>query len=353
MKARDIVVMGASAGGVEALMTIVRDLPRDLPAAVLVVLHVPAHGTSVLPQLLTRAGNLVAKHPIDDEPLRRGQIYVAPPDHHIVLRDSVVHVVLGPRENGHRPAIDPLFRSAARTYAERVIGVVLSGASDDATAGLLAIRARGGLTIVQDPDDAAYPSMPRSALQYVQADHVAKAQDIGPLIVRLVNERIGQQTKATPVAHADDPDPAIDRPSLLATPEAYAGTQPSGFACPQCHGALWEIKEGDLTRYRCRVGHAYLPESLSEAVEDRLEEALWIALRSLRESSSLANRLAERAALQQLPLSAEKYRERSRDAEARAELIESVLRRGQLVDAGVPEKTEPPLQLTEDPKAND
>ncbi|HEX4352787.1 MAG TPA: chemotaxis protein CheB, partial [Polyangiales bacterium] len=339
MKGPDIVVIGASAGGVEALMTIVRDFPADLSAAVLIVLHVPAHGTSVLPQLLSRAGNLVAKHPVDAESVRHGRIYVAPPDHHMILRDGVVEVVLGPRENGHRPAIDPLFRSAARVYGERVIGVVLSGASDDATAGLLAIRARGGLTIVQDPDDAAYPSMPKSALQYVRPDHIAKAHEIGALIARLVSERSASRATAVPLAHADDPDPAIDRPSLLATPEAYADTQPSSFACPECHGVLWEVKEGELTRYRCRVGHAYLPESLSDAVEDRLEEALWIALRSLRESSSLATRLAERAAVQHLPLSAEKYRERSREAAERATLIESVLRRGQLLDEVTPATT--------------
>jgi two-component system chemotaxis response regulator CheB len=318
--AHDIVVIGASAGGVEALLAIVRDLPADLPASVLVVLHVPAHGTSVLPQLLSRAGALEAQHAVDAERVRRRRIYVAPPDHHMILRDSVVNVVLGPRENNHRPAIDPLFRSAARVYSKRVIGVVLSGASDDGTAGLLAIRARGGLTIVQDPEDAVYPSMPLSALQYVQPDHIAKASEIGALISRLVRERSAPRHESIALKHVDEPDPAIDQPSLTETPEAYEGTQPSSFACPECHGVLWEVKEGELTRYRCRVGHAYLPESLSDAVETRLEEA------------SLATRLAERATSQQQALSAEKYRERSREAASRADLIEAVLRRGQLLD---------------------
>src|SRR5207244_2427388 len=167
MPGRDIIVVGASAGGVEALATLVRGLPADLPAAVFVVLHVPPHGTSVLPQILTRAGRLPAKHAVDGEAIQAGRIYVAPPDHHLLVKPGYVRVAHGPRENGHRPAVDALFRTAARTYGHRVAGVVLTGVLDDGTAGLIAVKLRGGAALVQHPDDALYDGMPRSALDNV------------------------------------------------------------------------------------------------------------------------------------------------------------------------------------------
>jgi two-component system chemotaxis response regulator CheB len=190
MATHDIVVIGASAGGVEALMSIARAFPTDLPAAVFVVLHIPAHIPSVLPQLLARAGKLPAGHALDREPVRNGRIYVAPPDRHMLLSDDSVRLNAGPQDHHHRPAIDTLFRSAARSYGRRVTGVVLSGALHDGTAGLLAIKLGGGRTVVQDPSEASYPSMPRSALAQVQIDHVATLATLGPLIARLVREPI-------------------------------------------------------------------------------------------------------------------------------------------------------------------
>src|SRR4029453_14665954 len=181
-----IVVVGASAGGGEGVSALAASLPGDLSAAVFVVLHLPSTGTSALPEILHRHGPLPAAQVKDGEPIRPGRIYVAPPDHHVLLRTGHVHLSRGPRENGHRPAIDPLFRSAAREYPTRVIGLVLSGAMADGTAGLLAIKSRGGIAVVQDPADAVYPGMPSHALEPVSVDHVLAAASMGKLLARLL-----------------------------------------------------------------------------------------------------------------------------------------------------------------------
>jgi two-component system chemotaxis response regulator CheB len=203
----DVVVIGASAGGVEAISTVVAQFPRDLRAVVLVVLHV-SRGRSVLPEILTRAGRLPAVHPRDGDPLEYGRIYVAPPDHHLTVESARARVVHGPTENGCRPAVDPLFRSAARVYGPRVIGVVLTGALDDGTAGLAAVKEAGGLAIVQDPDDAFASSMPRSAAAFVAVDHVAPVGEIGVLITGLTREEIEPRASHTG-AHvaAMEPEP--------------------------------------------------------------------------------------------------------------------------------------------------
>lgn len=185
---RDVIVIGASAGGVAALRSLVSRLPGDLPASVLVVLHLPPGRRSALPMILTRSGPLPAVHPRDEHPLRHGEILVAPPDHHMVIVDGLVRITQGPAENGHRPAIDSLFRTAARWGGRRVIGVILSGTLDDGTAGLVAVSARGGVTVVQDPGDAVYPGMPRSVLHRVAVDHVLPAALLGELLARLVRE---------------------------------------------------------------------------------------------------------------------------------------------------------------------
>jgi two-component system, chemotaxis family, protein-glutamate methylesterase/glutaminase len=193
MPDHDIVVVGASAGGVEALVGLASALPADLPAAVFVVLHLPATGTSALPDILSRHGPLPASHVKDGEPIENGRIFVASPDHHLLLRTGHVHLTRGPRENGHRPAVDTLFRSAAREYATRVIGVILSGALDDGTAGLLAIKSRGGVAVVQEAADALYPGMPGSALEHVQVDHVLAVASMGELLARLTTEPVGER----------------------------------------------------------------------------------------------------------------------------------------------------------------
>jgi two-component system chemotaxis response regulator CheB len=188
MPGHDIIVIGFSAGGVDALVRLVQGLPSNLPAALFVVHHFPASAVSVLPSILSRAGALPATHATDREPIECGRIYVAPPDRHLLLNNGRILVTRGPRENGHRPAIDPLFRTAAKAHGSRVIGVLLSGTMDDGTAGLMAIKRSGGMVVVQDPRDALYGGMPASAIEQVEVDHIVPASDLAPLLIRLVNE---------------------------------------------------------------------------------------------------------------------------------------------------------------------
>jgi two-component system chemotaxis response regulator CheB len=331
MSGRRIVVVGASAGGVEGLMALARSLPADLPAAVFMVLHIPAHATSVLPQLLNRQQRLTASHAVDGEVLRHGHIYVAPADHHLLVHGDRVRLGRGPNENGHRPAIDPLFRSVAHWHGPRVVGVVLSGSLDDGTAGLLAIKMAGGITVVQEPADALYPSMPQSALDNVDIDHVAPLANMGDLITKLVHEPVSiESPAATPRLQAVYQEAFLAEEGPSAVSELVNRGAPSVFACPDCHGVLWEVSEGDLVRYRCRVGHAYLPQSLSAAMAGRVEEALWLALRALRESSALSLRMAERAARRNMASLASAYETRKRDADTRAKVLEEVLKAGHL-----------------------
>src|SRR3954468_12891678 len=288
----DIVVIGASAGGVEALSALVAELPRSLRAAVFVVLHV-SRGRSVLPEILTRAGRLPAAHPADGDRLEYGRIYVARPDHHLTLEEGVIRVVHGPTENGYRPAVDPLFRSAARVYGPRVIGVILTGALDDGTAGLAAVKEAGGVAIVQDPDEAFASSMPRSARAFVAVDHVLPVREIGVLIAGLTNEQAGSRpVEEGPHVRAIETD--LGPPNIALDGSDRPG-KVSVFTCPECHGTLWEADERGIVRFRCRVGHEYSAESMLAAQTDSVDRALWTALRSVEERAALTHRLAERA----------------------------------------------------------
>jgi two-component system chemotaxis response regulator CheB len=322
MPDHDIVVVGASAGGVEALVRLVASVPAGLPAAVFVVLHVPPTSTSALPDILGRSGPLPASHVKDGEPIEPGRIYVAPPDHHLLIRPGHVHLARGPRENGHRPAVDPLFRSAAREYATRVVGVVLSGALDDGTAGLVAIRARGGPAIVQDPADALYSGMPVNALEHVAVDHVLPAAAMGGLLARVATEPATQPPGPAPTDMKMEVE--MEQFSLDAVESSHPG-KPSGFSCPDCNGVLWAIQDGGLERFRCRVGHAWSPESLITRQSESLEAALWIALRSLEERAALAGRLAEPARRRGHTITASRFEEQATEAQQAARAVRNLL----------------------------
>jgi two-component system, chemotaxis family, protein-glutamate methylesterase/glutaminase len=339
MARRDLIVLGASAGGVEALVAIVRALPVSLPAAVMAVVHVPADGESRLPHILARAGRLEVTDARTDGELRPGRLFVAPRDHHLTVRRGRAHVSRGPRVNRHRPAIDPLFRTAAEDRGARTIGVILSGTLDDGTSGMIAIRRRGGVTIVQDPEDAIYGGMPRSVLEQTAVDHVLPASRIAELLVRLAGEPVPDGAAVPEEEPMEDPDEDLE---AELTPAHDPDRPPSGFTCPDCAGALWLVGRDGL-RFRCRVGHAYGAKGLFAAQADALEEALWSAYRALEESAALSTRLATRAVEQGLPVLAERYTRKVDDAKRRTALLRSVLENGNLA-AGLgdePEKDDP------------
>ncbi|HEU4462892.1 MAG TPA: chemotaxis protein CheB [Solirubrobacterales bacterium] len=288
---RDVVVVGASAGGVQALQRLVAALPPELPASILIALHLSAEATSVLHDILSRAGQLDASQAVDGERLERGRIYVAPPNRHLLVHGANVRLSAGPRENGHRPAIDPLFRSAARAYGPRVIGVVLTGTLDDGTDGLRLIKDRGGCAVVQDPEDAAYGEMPASAIAYADPQRVVPLAEMGQVIVEVIDSPLDPDAVHT---NADPSEQPIDLLEAEFGPEAPDG-EASLLTCPDCGGVLIEREEGKAVRFACQVGHAYSPESLVEQQGDALESALWQALRTLEERANLLNRMAKRA----------------------------------------------------------
>ena len=297
MATRDTIVIGASAGGVQALSKLVADLPEDLPAAVFIVLHIPSDAPSFLPDILSRESKIKIAHAINGEEIKRGRVYVAPPDQHMLLEPGYVKLVHGPKENLHRPSIDALFRSAARVAGTSTIGVVLTGARDDGTAGMRWIKQRGGIAIVQDPSEASFPSMPLSVMQDIKVDYSLRLSEIASLLTRLSYETPEDEGRY-PMSDQLEIESRIaeqemESSELIASVEKIG--QISTLTCPDCHGALWEIHDRQILRYRCHVGHAFSAESLNEGQSQMLEVALWSAVRALEEQMILAKRIVERA----------------------------------------------------------
>lgn len=326
MAGQDIIVVGASAGGVEALSTVVGDLPEDLPAAVFIVLHIGPHSPTALPRILGRRTKLPVDHPPDGAKIERGRVYVAAPDHHMVLSEGRVRLANGPRENGHRPSVDTLFRSAAANYGPRVAGVVLSGTRDDGTAGLRAIHARGGVTVVQDPDEAMFPGMPRSAVRGDHPDYVLAVGGIGELLSELAFKGRSEEGRSDTMPDELDAELRWANAELAwsAPKEPPLGT-PSGFTCPECHGSLWEIDDEGLPRYRCRVGHGFSAESLLRTQNAAVEAALWAAYRVLEERAALFGRLEAQAHGRHAEITAEHFRADAADVKRQAETLRAVL----------------------------
>jgi two-component system, chemotaxis family, protein-glutamate methylesterase/glutaminase len=302
---RDVVVIGASMGGVEALRKVVASLPVDFPAALAVVLHLHPNTPSVLPEILSRSGPLRAAHAVDGEKIERGRIYVAPPDRHLLLREGRARITFGPPENGSRPAVDPLFRSAAEDYLGRVVGVVLSGMLDCGSLGLLNIHRRGGLAIVQDPGDALAPDMPKNALELVPEALRVRIDDLGKTLV---------EACTTPFHQA--PAQALEPPGA---------EKPSVFTCPECGGTLFEHGIARQIRLQCRVGHAFSDAALDVDQAGALEAALWTSLRLLDERSDMAYRLAAKERRAGRNEAAQRFDRRAAEYKAKAERVREAL----------------------------
>jgi two-component system chemotaxis response regulator CheB len=322
MAKKDIVVVGASAGGMQALEALARGLPPDLPAAVFVVWHLAPGVRSVLPTVLNRASRIPALYPNDGDPIQPGRIYVAPNDHHLLIERGYVRVAKGPKENRFRPAVDPLFRSAAYIYSTRVIGVVLSGALDDGTAGLWAIKMRGGTAVVQDPADAAHRSMPLSALDNVAVDHKLAARDIGPLLAQLAGEEAAPEPALVGRARERlEAEIKIARGGDSRVEDILQYGELSPFTCPECHGVLATFRDGKVIRFRCHTGHSLSSGTLLEGASEQVEQRLFEAVRALDETIMLLNNLGEQYAKQGDTAAAEQFFNRAREAYERSRPI--------------------------------
>jgi two-component system chemotaxis response regulator CheB len=319
MSGRDIVVVGTSAGGVEALRALVGGLPADFPGSVFIVMHTAPDSPGVLAQILDRAGKLPAANASNRERIRPGRVYVAPPDMHMLLEPGVVRLTRGPKENRFRPAVDPLFRSAAAVYGPRVVGVILTGGLDDGTSGLWAVKRLGGVAVVQDPEEAFMPSMPQSALGQVEVDYKLPLAEIPPLLARLASKTVAEQG-----GYEVPEELNIEVKTTMEDNGLEAGVtrlgSPSVFTCPECHGTLLQLKEDGRTRYRCHTGHAYSADSLLAELTESVEETLWSAIRSIDESAMLMRHMAEHVRESDAPAAA-RFLEKAGDAERRSGLV--------------------------------
>ncbi len=309
---KGIVAVGASAGGVEALGEMAAGLPADLPNALLVALHLPANAPSVLARIIDRSGPLPAMPAKDGAPLEAGVIYVAVPNHHLLVADHQVLLSEGPTENGHRPAINALFRSVALHFGPRSIGVLLSGVLDDGVLGMAAIRSRGGITIAQHPDEAVFAAMPTNAIQAGVVDHRVAAADVGNLLAQLADRELEEQDMDKHM----QPDDSMELENRIAMGRRFSTSfdsealgPHSGYTCPDCNGSLIMVSEKN---YRCRVGHAWTADALLKARDDEIEGALWVALRSLQEKAKLSRKLASNVSPGML---SQRYTELANEAE--------------------------------------
>ncbi len=324
---KDIVVIGASAGGIEALRVLIGGLPADLQASLFVVVHTSPEAPSMLADILNRCGKLQALTPRDGERIQPGTIYVAPPDRHLLVEPNRVRVTRGPKENRFRPAVDPLFRSAAQTYGPRVVGIILTGYLDDGTAGLWTVKQLGGTAIVQDPADAIVPFMPLNAMTHVKVDYSLPVEEIAPLLVRLTTEAAAEEG-AFQLPKEVEIEVNIAKEQKAIDAGVLQLGEPSNYACPECHGVLLQMKEGPLFRFRCHTGHAYSVESLLADITEKMDDALWNSIRAFEEGELFMRHMAEHLGHHESSYSAASFLKRADDTKRRAHLMRQAANNG-------------------------
>ncbi|GAB3883202.1 chemotaxis protein CheB [Spirosoma agri] len=344
MAKRNIIVIGASAGGVYALKELVATLPPDFHASLFIVLHVSSHSPSFLPEILTVSGALPVVHPQDGEVIQTGKIYVAPPDHHMLVEHDQVIVKKGPKENRFRPSIDALFRSAAYSYGPRVIGIVLTGMLNDGTSGMWSVKRLGGIGIIQEPREAIYPSMPDSVLEYVDVDYIVPISKMAFLLEDLIKESVSEK----PDLPAKEDELMVTEINIAAQENAFElGIQdmgePTRLTCPECNGALVSIKEGKIIRYRCHTGHAFTANALLAETTKSVEDSFWKAIRSLEETVMLLEQSGKQLAEGGNTVAAQQFMEKAREARERAKKThEFVFQQEQLSEDSIKESKRKP-----------
>jgi len=326
MRSKNIVVIGASAGGFEALKKFVAGIPKDFSAPIFIVWHMAPDVRGVLPKVLNWHGVVPAEQAVDGEPIKEGRIYVAPPDRHMLIEDGKVRVSRGPKENRFRPAVDPLFRSAAYYHGPDVIGIIMSGALDDGTSGLWTIKDRGGVAIVQDPHEAEVPSMPENALREVAVDHIAKVAEMPKLIAGIIEAKASESNARDGNSNRQQGGQLEVEIGIAAQDNALeSGIMEFGtltpYTCPECHGVLSSLTEGNIKRFRCHTGHAFTADSLLAALTESIEEELWSAIRGVDESIILLNHMGDHFAEVNQPRLAARFFQKANEARSRNELM--------------------------------
>lgn len=327
MKTRNIIVIGASAGGFEALKRLVADLPPDFQASIFIVWHLASDAYGILPEVLNRSKKLFAANAVNGESIEPNRIYVAPPDHHLLIERDLIMVTKGPKENRFRPAVDPLFRSAAYAYGAQVIGVILSGALDDGTSGLWMVKQRGGLAIVQHPLDAEVPSMPRNAMREVAIDYGVPVSEMADLLVRLTKEPVETSEEAMEEDELTEIEIGIAAEKSAFESGIISLGDLTPFTCPECHGVLVKFKEGMRERYRCHTGHAFSADSLLTTITENIEQGLYSALRGIEESVMLLNNLGNYFSEIKNTELASLYFSKAVEAQERTKLLRQNIRR--------------------------
>jgi two-component system, chemotaxis family, protein-glutamate methylesterase/glutaminase len=321
---KDIVVIGTSTGGIEALQTLLGGIPADFRGSVFIVMHTSADSPALLADILDHATPLVVRYASDGERIEPGRVYVAPPDHHLLIEPGRVKTSRGPKENRFRPAVDPLFRSAAQVYGPRAVGVILTGGLDDGTSGLWTIKQLGGTAVVQEPREAIAPSMPQSALQNVHVDLRLPVAQIGPELARLATMHADDVEGVAPMKSLEV-EVSIAKADHALDSGVMSLGDPSAFACPECHGVLLEIAEANRMRYRCHTGHSYTFDALLADIDENVEDSLWNTIRALEERVMLMRHMAKHVRDADAGATSAEFNARAEATQRRADVLRSVL----------------------------